>query len=140
MRKNANWSLLKPRSHVAFLTFRGKDMRNSPQTRKLRHLPTDIPSLDFILQLVILSGNLFESVKNDYVCITIKVNKEFSKYTSEAQRQLLTHFLDLIQVSTSVHCYLVHDRTDTDIYHLLLGDSSWGQSSILGGSMVESDS
>ncbi|MHA2245281.1 MAG: hypothetical protein ACXADY_09980 [Candidatus Hodarchaeales archaeon] len=109
-------------------------MSKVPPSHQLRHLPTSIPSLDYLLQLVILSGNLFESVNNDYICISIKVNQQFHSFSHQEQHQLLTHFLDLIQASTSVHCYLVHDRDDATIYHLMLGDSSWGQSSILGGS------
>ena len=67
------------------------------------------------------AGQLFESVERSYENLVIRLIPQSINYTVEEKNQLLTHFLDLIQALTAVHCYLIGDPIETNVYRLSYG-------------------
>ena len=95
----------------------------------LRWLPDISSSFDYVLQLIFLSVNLFESVFIKYNLLSFEINGWFECYSEPERNLLLSHLLDLIHASTSSSSYFIQDRLHSRTYFLIFGSpgsSSFG--------------
>ncbi len=74
-------------------------------------------TLDRLLQLVFISTNLFATFEFQNELCFLKVDND-EQYSESELKQLLTYFLDLIEVFSQERLHLIQDPADDSRYAL----------------------
>lgn len=78
-------------------------------------------NLDYLLQLVYISVNLFSSFEHDNSLLALKL-KENSNLSEPEKKKILSYFLDLIENLSIERCMLSQDPTNPLKYFLIGGE------------------